>query len=93
MKKNQQPRKKKTTNILITVKNMDVQGPAAFKLREKKEMYMKWKQGFAAWEGYRAVVHVCRDRIRKAKAQMELNLSRDVKDNKKGFYGYIGRRR
>jgi len=27
-----------------------------------------------------------------AKAQMELNLARDVKDNKKGFYRYIGRR-
>ena len=36
---------------------------------------------------------MCRDRIRKAKAQMELNLARDVKDNKKGFYWYIGRRR
>ena len=35
---------------------------------------------------------VCRDRIRKAKAQMELNLARDVKD-KKGFYRYIVRRR
>ena len=33
---------------------------------------------------------MCRDRIRKAKAQMELNLVRDVKDNKKGFYRYIG---
>ena len=40
-----------------------------------------------------AVVHVCRDRIRKANAQVELNLARDVKDNKKGFYRYIGRRR
>ena len=36
---------------------------------------------------------MCRDRIRKAKAQMELKLARDVKDNKKGFYRYIGRRR
>ena len=34
-----------------------------------------------------------RDRIRKAEAQMELNLARAVKDNKKGFYEYIGRRR
>ena len=46
-----------------------------------------------SWEEYRAVVRVCRDRIRKAKAQMELNLARDVKDNKKGFYRYISRRR
>ena len=63
------------------------------KLREKREMYRKWKQGCVFWEEYRAVVRVCRDRIRKAKAQMELNLARDVKDNKKGFYRYTGRRR
>ena len=56
-------------------------------------MYRKWKQGCVGWEEYRAVVHVCRDRIRKANAQVELNLARDVKDNKKGFYRYIGRRR
>ena len=37
------------------------------KLREKSEMYRKWKQGCVSWEEYRAVVHVCRDRIRKAK--------------------------
>ena len=63
------------------------------KLREKREMYRKQKQGCVAWEEYRAVVCVCRDMIRKAKVQMELNLARDVKDNKKGFYGYIRRRR
>ena len=55
------------------------------KLREKGEMYSKWKQGCVSWEEYRAVVCVCGDRIRKAKVQMELNLVRDVKDNKKGF--------
>jgi len=33
-----------------------------------------------------------RDRIRKAKAQMELNLARDVK-HKEEFYGYIGQKR
>ena len=36
---------------------------------------------------------MCRDGIRKAKAQMELNSARDVKNSKKGFYRYIGRRR
>lgn len=40
-----------------------------------------------------AVVCVCGDRIRKAEAQMELNWVRDVKDNKKGFHRYTGRRR
>ena len=35
----------------------------------------------------------CVERIRKTKAQMELNLVRDMKNNKKGFYGYIGKMR
>lgn len=56
-------------------------------------MYRKWKQDCVAWEEYRAVVCVCRDRNRKSKAQMELNLVRDVKDNKKRFSRYVGRRR
>ncbi|KFV09259.1 hypothetical protein N339_03103, partial [Pterocles gutturalis] len=63
------------------------------KLKKKREMYRKWKQGCVAWEEYRGVVGMCRDRIRKHKAQMELNLVRDGKNNKKGFYRYIGRRR
>ena len=63
------------------------------KMREKRERYRKWKQDCVAWEEYRAVVRVRRERIRKAKVQMELNLVRDVKDNKKAFYRYIGRRR
>ncbi|KAK4829028.1 hypothetical protein QYF61_001803 [Mycteria americana] len=33
------------------------------------------------------------DEVRKAKAQMELNLARDNKDNKKGFYKYVGDKR
>lgn len=56
-------------------------------------MYRWWKHGCVSWEQYRAVVHVCRDWIRKAKVQMELNLARNMKDNKKGFNRYIGRRR
>ena len=63
------------------------------KLREKREMYRKWKQGCVAWEEYSAVVHVCRHAIREIKAQMELKLARDVKNNTKGFYRYMGRRR
>ena len=56
-------------------------------------MYRKWKQGYVAWEEYSGVIRMCRGGTRKAKAQMELNLARDVKNNKKGFYRYIGRRR
>ena len=32
------------------------------------------------------------DRLRKAKAHLELNLTRDRKGNKKGFYRFIRRR-
>ena len=35
----------------------------------------------------------CVERIRKTKAQMELNLVRDMKNNKKGFYRYISQKR
>ena len=35
------------------------------------------------------VVRVCREVTRKAKASLELNLVRGVKDNKKGFFKYI----
>ncbi|NXL88334.1 GTF2I factor, partial [Alectura lathami] len=45
-----------------------------------------------ASEEYKDAVRICRDRIMKAKAQMELNLVRDVKNNK-GFYRYIGQKR
>ena len=37
----------------------------------------------------RATVQSCRGRIRKAKAKVELNLSRNVKGNKQGFYKYV----
>ena len=63
------------------------------KLREKRDTYRKWKQGCKSWEEYSAAVRMCRDRIRKDKVQMELNLARYVKDNTKGFYRYKGRRR
>lgn len=44
-------------------------------------------------EKYRDIVQAFRDRIRKAKAHMKLNLARDVKGNKNGFYKYISSRR
>ena len=59
----------------------------------KKGAYKLWKQGHVTWEEYRDAVRTCRRRIRKAKAQIELNLVRDVKNNKKTFYRYIGQKR
>jgi len=52
-----------------------------------------WKEGQATWEEYRKVVRACRDAMRKAKAHLELNLARDVEDNKKGFFKYISSKR
>ncbi|GAB0195017.1 mitochondrial enolase superfamily member 1 [Grus japonensis] len=63
------------------------------KLKGKKEVYRMWKKGPPTWEEYRNVVKVCRDATRKAKAHLELNLARDVKDNKKGFFKYINSKR
>ncbi|GAB0207584.1 hypothetical protein GRJ2_003224100 [Grus japonensis] len=63
------------------------------KVKQKKEGYRGWKQGQVAWEEYRETVQAARDQVRKAKAQTELNLARDVKDNKKSFYSYVSDKR
>ncbi|GAB0175820.1 mitochondrial enolase superfamily member 1 [Grus japonensis] len=63
------------------------------KLKHKKEAYRVWKQGQVAWEEYRGPVQAARDQVRKAKALRELNLARNVKDNKKSFYKYISDKR
>ncbi|GAB0202999.1 hypothetical protein GRJ2_002765500 [Grus japonensis] len=63
------------------------------KVKHKKEAYRGWKQGQVAWEEYRETVQATRDQVRKAKALIELNLARDVKDNKKSFYRYVSEKR
>ncbi|NXT06727.1 RTJK polymerase, partial [Prunella fulvescens] len=59
------------------------------KLRWKRKVYRSWKEGLATWEEYKAIVRGCRQATRKAKASLELNLARGVKDNRKGFFKYI----
>ncbi|KFP18135.1 hypothetical protein Z169_02708, partial [Egretta garzetta] len=63
------------------------------KLRRKRELHRQWKQGQASWEEYRDTARLCRDGVRKAKVQLELNLARDAKNNKKGFYRYVSQKR
>ncbi|KAK4806869.1 LOW QUALITY PROTEIN: hypothetical protein QYF61_012590 [Mycteria americana] len=58
-------------------------------LKRKKKLHDLWKRGQASQEDYRAVVHICREKTRKAKAQLELKLARVVSDNKKGFFKYV----
>ncbi|GAB0178869.1 mitochondrial enolase superfamily member 1 [Grus japonensis] len=59
----------------------------------KKEAYRGWKQGQVAWEEYRETARAAREQVRKAKALIEINLARDVKDNKKSFYRYVSDKR
>ena len=63
------------------------------RLQEKKRNYLLWKKGRATQKEYREVVKMCREKIRKAKAQLELNLAAGVKRNKKPFYKYINSKR
>lgn len=53
------------------------------KLKAKKGIYKLWKQGSVTWEKYRDAIWTCRHGIRIAKAQAELNLARDVKNDTK----------
>ncbi|GAB0209770.1 mitochondrial enolase superfamily member 1 [Grus japonensis] len=63
------------------------------KVKQKKEAIRGWKQGQVTWEEYRETVRAAREQVRKAKALIELNLARDVKDNKKSFYRYVSEKR
>jgi len=60
------------------------------KLKHEKEVCQRWKQGQVTWGEYSNAV---RDVVREAKPHLELNLLRDVKGNKKGFYKYISSKR
>jgi len=57
-------------------------------LRQKRKVHAMWKERLATWEEYRNVIRACRDAMRKAKIHLELNLARDVRNNKKGFFNY-----
>jgi len=63
------------------------------KLKGKKDLHRHWKQGQVSWEEYRDAVWLCRDEVRKAKLQLELNLARDAKNNKKVFYRHVNQKR
>ncbi|KAK4830875.1 LOW QUALITY PROTEIN: hypothetical protein QYF61_013804 [Mycteria americana] len=62
-------------------------------LRKKRRVYDLWKKGQATQEDYKGVARLCRERIRRAKAELELNLAAAVKDNKKYFFKYISSKR
>ena len=49
--------------------------------------------GTRGWEEYRDVIWTCIDGIRKAIDHMQLNLIRDVKNNKNGFYRFVDQKK
>ncbi|KAK4815212.1 hypothetical protein QYF61_022490 [Mycteria americana] len=62
-------------------------------LRKKRRVYDLWKKGRATQEDYKGVARLCRERIRRAKAELELSLATAIKDNKKHFFKYISSKR
>ncbi|CAM4569362.1 unnamed protein product [Caretta caretta] len=62
-------------------------------LKHKKEAYKKWKVGHMTREEYKNIARTCRNDIRRAKSHLELQLARDVKSNKKGFFRYVGNKK
>lgn len=52
------------------------------KLEGKKKVHEMQKKGLFTWEEFRNVVKACRDTVRKAKALLQLNLAKEVKDYK-----------
>ncbi|KAK4822216.1 hypothetical protein QYF61_011857 [Mycteria americana] len=62
-------------------------------LRKKRRVYDLWKKGWATQEDYKGVARLCREKIRRAKAELELNLAAAVKDNKNHFFKYISSKR
>jgi len=63
------------------------------KLKGKRELHRQWKQAQVSWEEYSDSVRLCRDDVRRVEAQLELNLARITKSNKKGFYSYVSQKR
>ncbi|KAK4816398.1 hypothetical protein QYF61_016715 [Mycteria americana] len=62
-------------------------------LRKKRRVYHFWKKGQETQEEYRDLIKSCREKIRNAKAQLELNLATVVRDSKKRFYKYINNKK
>ncbi|CAM4491188.1 unnamed protein product [Caretta caretta] len=62
-------------------------------LKYKKEVYKKWKIGQMIREEYKNIAWACRSEIRKVKSHLELQLARDLKSNKKGFFRYVSNKK
>lgn len=57
-------------------------------IKHKEKMHRRWEQGHPSWNEYKEVVRVTRNVTRKAKARLQLNMAKDLMDNKKCFLKY-----
>ncbi|CAM5165400.1 unnamed protein product [Natator depressus] len=62
-------------------------------LNTKKEAYKKWKIGQMTREEYKNIARACRSEIKKPKSHLEVQLARDVKSNRKGFFRYVSNKK
>lgn len=58
----------------------------------KRRVYKQWKWERVMWEDYREIIQAASDQVRKAKAQIELNLSGEIKGTK-NFFTYINEKK
>ena len=56
---------------------------------KKRRVGHLWKKGQATQEDYKDVARLCRKKIRRARAQLELNLAMAIKGKNKCFYKYM----
>lgn len=63
------------------------------KLMDENEMRRQRRHRQVSWEEHRDTAWLCRNGVRKAKAQLDLNLARNTKTNKTGFYRCVSQKK
>ncbi|XP_048717130.1 uncharacterized protein LOC125641351 [Caretta caretta] len=62
-------------------------------IRKKQKAYREWKMGGISKKSYLIEVRTCRDKVRQAKSQVELDLAKGIKTNSKRFYSHINKKK
>ncbi|CAM5091339.1 unnamed protein product [Eretmochelys imbricata] len=62
-------------------------------IKKKQKAYREWKMGAISKESYLIEVRTCRDKVRQAKSQVDLDLAKGIKTNSKRFYSHINKKK
>ncbi|CAM4664948.1 unnamed protein product [Caretta caretta] len=62
-------------------------------IKKKQKAYREWKKGGISKESYLIEVRTCRDKVRQAKSQVQLDLAKGIKTNSKRFYNHINKKK